>query len=181
MFSFIHELPVKTVPEDDRELNIRFEMGRYLFNAVLKKALDIVKLLKESKNYQKAKKTKDLKERNKLFKKAREKHKFSDYDLQKFAIKIKNSCDIKNHLDTHVCQKISTRVYNAVNEYLLGKRGKPRFKRKGWISSLEGKSNLSGIRFRDSFIYWKGLKLTLLFDKKDKRKNKIFCSAYTRW
>ncbi len=96
MSSFIHELPIRTIPEDDRELNIRFEKGRYLFNAVLKEALKRVKLLKESKDYQKARKTKDVKERNKLFKKARERYKFSDYDLQKFAIKTKNSCDIKN-------------------------------------------------------------------------------------
>ena len=168
MSNFICELPLVITPYDERNLSIRFEMGRYLYNAVLKESLVRLKLLKESKLYKKALKTKDLKKRNKLFKAAREKYKFSDYELQKFAIISKNNCDIKKHLDTHICQKIATRVYIASNEYILKKRGKPRFKRKGWISSLEGKSNKSGIRFRDSCICWNGLQLKILFDKKDK-------------
>jgi hypothetical protein len=143
-------------------------MGELLYNAVLNEALKKIKLLKESKIYQKALKTRDSKKKNKLFKESREKYKFSDYDFQSFAIKTKNSCDIGKHLGPHICQKIATRAYISANEYLLKKRGRPRFKRKGWIGSLEGKSNKSGIRFRDSKICWNGLELKLIFDKKDK-------------
>jgi len=168
--NFIHELPLKIVPYEKRTLNIRFEMARLLYNAVLKEGFVRIDLLKQSKLYTKAKKLKKSKEKNNLFKKARLEHKFSDYALQKFAIETKNSCDIGEHLDTHTCQKIATRVYNASNEYLLKKRGKPRFKKKGWISSVEGKSNKAGIRFRESFILWKNLKLQIIFDKKDKYK-----------
>lgn len=167
MFRFIHELPLKTSSHEVKRLNVRLEMARFLYNAVLKEALNKIKLIKQSKDYQKAQKLKPSKERNFLFKKAREKYSFSDYAMQKFAIKTKNSCFIKDHLDTHVSQKIATRVYNACNEYLLKKRGKPRFKRKNWLSSLEGKNNQSGIRFRKDKIFWKGLELDILFDKKD--------------
>jgi len=197
MFNFIHELPLKTSPYDMRVLDIRFEMGRFLYNAVLAKGFKRINLLKQSRIYTKAKNLKKCKERKDLFKKAREEYKFSDYQFQKSAIEIKNSCFIKDHLDTHVCQKVATRVYRALNEYLLGKRGKPRFKRKGWLSSLEGKSNISGIRFRKDMILWKGLELKIILNKKDKvqdhalnskicqnckknykRKSKIFCPAY---
>ncbi len=170
MCNFIHELPVKTTPHDIKVLNIRLEIARNLYNAVLTEGFKRIALIEQSKDYTKAKKLKTSKERNKLFKEAREKYKFSDYGLQKFAIKTKNNCDIKKHLDTHVCQKIATRAYNALNEYLLKKRGRPRFKRKGWLCSIEGKSNSSGIRFRKNLILWKGLKLKILFDKKDKYK-----------
>jgi len=166
--SFIHELPLKYNPADNRILDIRFEMARFLFNAVLKEGLVRIKLLKESKLYQRAKNLKPSKERNKLFKETRNALKFSDYDLQKFAILTKNKCDIKKHLDTHVCQKMATRAYLSLNEYLLNKRGRPRFKRKGWISSVEGKDNRAGIRFKDGYINWRGLRLSPIFDIKDR-------------
>lgn len=172
--SFIHEFFLRTTPSDNRILNISFEMARFLYNAVLKEAFIRSKLLKESKIYKKAKKLKKSKERNSLFKKARELYKFSDYDLQKFAILTKNKCNIKMYLDTHVSQKISTRAFRAVNEYILNKRGRPRFKRKGWFSSVEGKDNKAGIRFNSSIIHWKKLKLFPMFDTKDKN----FLQAY---
>lgn len=156
--TFIHEFLLQTFPSDNRILFIRFEMARCLYNAVLKEALLRSTLLKESKLYKKARNLKTSKERNELFKEARGFYKFSDYDLQKFAIKTKNKCDIKKHLDTHVCQKISERAYRAVDEYLLNKRGKPRFKRKDWMSSVEGKDNKAGIRFKDGYLHWKKLK-----------------------
>lgn len=172
MSSFIHEFPLKATPKDLKILEKRFEIARFLYNAVLNEGLKKIKLLKQSKIYTKARKLKKKsKERNKLFKEARLKYKFSDYAFQKIAIETKNKCYIKDHLDTHVCQKIGTRVFNALNEYLLNKRGKPRFKRKGWLSSLEGKDNKAGIRFREGFlIIWKGLNLKIIFDKKDKYK-----------
>jgi len=48
-----------------------------------------------------------------------------------------------------------------------GKRGKPRYKTKACFSSLENKSNETGIRWRNNALEWKGLTLYPLFDKKD--------------
>jgi putative transposase len=103
----------------------------------------------------------------KFFNEAIKLYEFSDYSLQKFAIITKNNGSIKDHLDSHICQKIATRAYMATEKYLKKKRGKPRFKRKGWISSLEGKDNKAGIRFRSGVVNWKGLKIPVFFDKKD--------------
>ncbi|PNX45778.1 MAG: hypothetical protein BV456_13165 [Thermoplasmata archaeon M8B2D] len=166
--SFIYELPLFTNPYDEKVLNIRFNMGCYLYNAILKEGLKRLILMKQSKLWKRAKKL-PLKsqERNKEFKALFEKYNFSDYSLQSFAIKTKNRCEIKDHLDTHVCQKIATRVYLALKEYSKNKRGKPRFKRKGWMSSLEGKEKKAGIIFKEDHIYWKKLKLSIIFNYKD--------------
>jgi transposase len=51
---------------------------------------------------------------------------------------------------------------------MFGKRGKPRFKARGRYRSVEGKSNASGIRFKDGRLVWGTLSLRPLFDRKDK-------------
>ena len=52
--SFIHELPLKTDPHIEREIDIRFDMGGMLYNAVLGEALKKIDLIKQSKLWQKA-------------------------------------------------------------------------------------------------------------------------------
>jgi putative transposase len=50
--SFIHEMPLITTCKDEREIDIRLNMGGYLFNAVLKEALKRIDLIKQSKLWQ---------------------------------------------------------------------------------------------------------------------------------
>jgi len=161
--SFIHELILQTNPYEKKVLNIRLEMARILYNTILLEGFKRLKLIKESKIFQKAKKSKDFKHYNEVNKL----YKFSDYDFQSFAIKTKNSCMIKDHLDAHVCQKVATRAYQAVDKYRKGKMGKPRFKGKNRFLSIEGKSNITGIRFKNKKLYYKGLIINPIFDKKD--------------
>jgi len=161
--SFIHEFILKTNPHEQKILNILLEMGSFLYNAVLNEGFKRIKLIKESKVYQKAKATRETK----YYKEANKLYKFSDYDLQKFAIKTKNSCMIKDHLNTHICQKIATRAYLALEKYMLNIRGKPRFKKRGRFSSIEGKSNVTSFRFKDNKLYYKDLILNPILDKKD--------------
>ena len=163
MSSFIHELRLVTTPKDEKILNIIFELARFLYNAVLSEGLKRIKLIKESKKYTKAKKEKNYQ----LYNEINKFYDFSDYSLQKFAIKTKNRCNIKDHLDTHVCQKIATRAYLALDRFLKKRKGKPRYKSKNRFSSIEGKSNIAGLKFKNNKLYYKGLKLDVILDEKD--------------
>jgi len=163
--SFVHELPLQTDPHIEKEINIRLDMGGMLFNAVLNEALRRTSLMRQSKMWLKARLAKE--NRPKLFNETAKIYEFSDYNLQKFAIQTKNKCSIGLHLDTHVCQKIATRAYLAVDKYVKKIRGRPRFKKKGSISSLEGKDNKAGIRFKKGRVHWRGLKIPVVFDEKD--------------
>lgn len=168
MSSFVHQLPLKIAPKDERILNIRFEKARFLYNAILSEGLKRLSLIKQSKIYTKAKSLSKSKEKTKLFRQAFKKYKLSDYELQKFGIEVKNSCDIYLHLDTHSSQKIATRAYKAIIEYAYNKRGKPRFKSKNRLNSVESKQHDAGIRYKGHYIAWKGLQLSIIFDLKDK-------------
>ncbi len=177
--SFILELPVRITPHDAHILDLRLDAGRQLYNACLGEALRRLDLMRESKVWKEARTCRGKDERRKLFYSIQEKYGFSDYEIQALAIETKNACWIGDHLDTHVCQKIGTRAFRAVERYAYGKRGRPRFKSKGRFRSLEGKNNAAGIRFRDGCtpttntlvwgcIEWRGLELKVLFDRKDK-------------
>jgi len=165
--SFVHEIALRTTPHDRRVLDVRLDKGRELYNACLDESLCRLDRMRESNDYQIARKVKSKKERQPLFKEVRKEHGFSEYDLHRACTEIRNNCDIKRHVDSNTSQKIASRAFNAVNEHAFGKRGKPRFKGKGRFRSLEGKSNNTGIRFKDGQLLWAGLKLNPLYDKKD--------------
>lgn len=155
--SFVCELEMCVKPGQAKTLEKRFEAGRNLYNAVLGESFKRLKLMRESKAYQKARKLPKGKERNQTFEETRKRYKFREYDLHEYAKKVRDSCWIGNHLDSLAVQKVATRAFQAAEQFCFGKRGKPRFKgRNRGLRSLEGKNNASGIRFRDGKIIWKG-------------------------
>jgi transposase len=166
--SFIHELPLKTDLKEEAMIEVRLDGARQLYNGVLKEARRRVALIKQSSEWQKAKKLIRSKARSALFRSAIEHHQFSEYCLHAFVKNLLNESWIKDHIDSQVAQKVATRVYQAMSEHLKGKRGYPRMKGKGQFCSVEGKSNVTGIRFKNGIIHWKGLTLKPLYDLKDR-------------
>ena len=71
-----------------------------------------------------------------------------------------------DHLDSHVVQKVATRAFKAVLRVGVGRAGRPRFKGKNQIDSLEGKSNKTGIMWREGQVQWKGLVLQPIYPRK---------------
>ena len=108
------------------------------------------------------------KKRTALFSKSRDAAHYTEYSLHAYVGILCNSCWIGEHIDSLTAQKVASRAFQAVTDYQFGKHGKPRFKRKGWMSSLEGKNNESGIRWRDDHVEWTDLSLPCIFDRKDK-------------
>jgi hypothetical protein len=166
--SFIHEIPLRTTPYDMAVLDVRLDAARQLYNACLRESLRRLDLMRESKKYQVARTLPRGKPRNIAFKAARDQYRFQEYDLHSFAVQTKNGCWIGDHLDVQVVQKIASRAFGATEQHAYGGRGRPRFKRFGWLKSVEGKSNAAGIRWRNGIVVWSGLKLQPLFDLKDK-------------
>jgi transposase len=168
MSSFVHEIPLKTTPHDIAVLDTRIDTARQLYNACLQESLRRLGLMRESKQYRFARTLPKGKPRNKAFKDIRERHQSQEYSLHAFAAETKNACWIGDHLDSNTVQKIASRAFDATEKYAYGKRGRPRFKRFGWLNSVEGKNNKSGIRWRDGRVVWSGLELHPRFDLKDK-------------
>jgi len=173
--SFILELKLKTSSHDETLLNIRFEAARQLYNACLDEAKRRLGLLRQSKDFQQARKMpktingKSNKERTAAFKMLNAHFGFSEYALHIYATKIRNSW-IGNSLDANTAQKIATRAFKAVQKVAFGIAKRVRFKGKGQFKSVEGKTNTTGIRYikKTGHVLWKGLNLKSIIDPNDK-------------
>lgn len=131
-------------------------------------------LLRQSKVYQAARKlprgpkaSAQAKARTNAFKVVREAHGFSEFSLHTYVTQF-NHCWIGDHLDSVSLQTIATRAYRAVNDYFLGKRGRPRFKGYNQVDSIEAKSNQAGIRWRTDHVGWAGLNLKAVIPPNDR-------------
>ncbi len=173
--SFITELPLIVSSRTDRELMARFQAARQLYNACLNEAMVRVRLVRKSESYQMAlalprtikKGGKNIlnPERKKLFNEAWDRYNFSEYDLHSFATKTAKSAKwIAEKVDSNTQQKLATRAFNAAKKILIGRAKKVRYKVTNRFHSVEGKSNKSGIRWKDNQLVWGKLKITPRID-----------------
>lgn len=166
--SFIAETPVRSNRKKDKVLSKKFRLAEMFYNNCLGEALRRLKLARESKTWQKARKEKNKSARSKLYQSVQKTYQLSEYDLHAYATTAGKKSRFNQHLDSNTIQKIATRAHQSMSEYMYGKRGRPRFKSKGQLKSVEGKTNSSGIRFKNGKVIWGKLELDLIYDKKDK-------------
>lgn len=156
---FVCELPLAVFQQQEVVLLTRLEAGRQLYNACLGEAMRRLHLVKQSKDYNIARSLKIKNPQRKvLFKRARERWGFSDYEVQAYATRIRHSW-IGEHIDAHTAQKLATRAYLAAEKVMYGSAKHVRFKGKNQMDSLEGKSNAAGIRWRNDAVEWSAIKL----------------------
>ena len=162
--SFVTEIPLRVDAAQERTLLVRFDVARQVYNACLGEALRRLDLARQSKLYQRARRIprtiggKPNKDRAKAFADANAAYHFREYDLHAYAVQFSHSW-LGEHLDSNTVQKMATRAFKTAQQYALGKFGRPRFRGKNRLHSVEGKSNVSGILWRDDKVVWKGLEL----------------------
>ena len=175
--SFITEIPLRVNSVNNRELETRFHAGQQLLNAVLGEAMVRMELVRNSQFYLQAKQLKDDNNkalRKKLFEEASSLYRFSDFELQSFAVITANSSKwITTKLDSNTIQKLATRAFKAVEKVLFGKAKKIRFKAFDRFKSVEGKTNKQGLRWT-----LRQTKREETIGKKSDYRNKIKCSEY---
>lgn len=164
--SFICEIPLRVAPAEARILNARLEAARQVYNACLGEALRRAKLLLERRAYREAQRLPKGEARTEVFRAVRQSVAFTDAALQRYAVRLRQRA-FREHLDVHTTQKLASRAFAAVNAWLLGQRGRPRFKAYRQLDTVEGKSNHAGIRWRGDHVAWSGVFLSALLDPRD--------------
>ncbi len=123
--SFICELPLVLVGNDERRLRIRLDCARQIYNAVLGESLKRLSLLRQSKAFQAAhampKQSKEQqRERAAAFRALDVQFRLREYDLHAYATRF--SCSwLGKHLDANTIQTIPR--YSATLFVLPGARG----------------------------------------------------------
>jgi hypothetical protein len=173
--TFIVELPLSVTRADAREMGVRLELGRQLYNACLGEGLRRLERLREGPAWAQAcamprmKARKPNKERAAAFAAARAAAGFTAAAISAFGTRCKNEAkwnDGRTRTDArmgaHECQVIAQQSFSALDLYAFGQRGRPRFKGKGRpLHSLQGKSADSGIYWNPSTgcLEWGALRL----------------------
>jgi putative transposase len=154
--SFVVELPLAPTPEDEQRLGKGlFEAAKRLNNALLQSGLALVDAMRASPEWQAAKamprKDEDARAaRGAAFGLVRKAFKFSDYDFQALAVQHKNAAGFAGRLGANTTQKLGTKVFKALEAYVFGQRGRPRFKGvKRPLHSIEGKNNSADLRWNE--------------------------------
>ena len=160
--------PLITEKYQETILNKRFEISRQLYNAVLFKVYKRYKSMIETKKYRQLKEqinNANEKEKKLLYKQLNEMYK--QYRLNEYSLH-EDIQEMQHHfsenIDSFTAQKIATRVWSAFEDLLFGDGKIVHFKKYGELDSLEGKSNKTGIRFKDGFLIWSGLKIPVKID-----------------
>lgn len=167
MANFIAQFLLKTEKYQEDILNKRFEIGRQIYNSLANVT---------QKRYREMIKTKEY--RNLVLQLSGDKKK--DKNIWRQIGDIRDNCglseysfhsDVKkmqkhfsDNIDSHTAQKIASSLWKAYYKLFYGNGKKIHYKKYGNLNSLEGKSNKSGIRFKDDIIIWNGLKIPVIIN-----------------
>jgi hypothetical protein len=165
--SFVLTLPLKTEKYQEDILNKRFEISRNIYNSILGVALKRYRRMIYSPEYkqiiQRLKQYRTDKEKKPIYKlmnNLRTEYKLNEYSLDADVKLMQHH--FKQNIDAFTAQKIVTRVWVAFEKLIFSDGKKVHFKKYGQINSIEGKSNDTGIRFKDNQLLWNGLEIPVI-------------------
>ena len=165
IINFTLTLRLKTEKWQEDILDKRFEIARNIYNGCLGEILRRYKNMIESEEYKTIKFMGRGPEKNKKFKELDKKYYISEYSLHKYVQPMQHH--FKENIDAYTAQKIATRAYKTFERYKFGKAKRVYFKKHEEMNSLEGKSNSTGIMFREDKLIWKGLEISVIIKKND--------------
>lgn len=163
---FITELELEPTPGQAKKLLARFEAARQVYNACLGECLKRLGLLRQSRLYNHARKMPKGDKRNAAFREANEKIGFHEYDITRWATQFTKSW-INQHVGARSVEQIASSTFKTTKQHAFGKRGRPRFKRKGEMVTIEGKTG-SDCRWKGKGIVWKKLTVAARIDPNDR-------------
>ena len=152
---FTHELPLVLLGHQERELDVAFDTARQAYNALLGESLRRLDLLRERKQYRRALKLRG-RSKARAFNELRSEIGFSQFELHTWASRHLTTTWLAEHLDATVVRSLSERAFRATQQHAFGKRGRPRFRGRNMLDSIEGQSNRQGLRYDAGSITWNG-------------------------
>jgi putative transposase len=134
-------------------------------NAVLGEGRKRLKLLKESKRFQSARKLPKGVKKTQQFKDLCKNYGFSEYSLHKFATQLLKSW-LGQHVGSTVAQTLATRAFRALQKLASGKAKRVRFKNKSGLDSIEEKSD-TGFKWKKTGVQFKKLFMPAIIAPED--------------
>ena len=183
--SFVLTLPLVCDPYEVFVLEKRFSQAEHLYNQMCKHAKTRLFELKRNKKYKrtlreyhelKALEEKDLKtskkskytklknEKSNELKNIQQQFGLSEYQFHAY---VKKQYQQFKGIDANTGQALATRVWKATATNLYGKGKSLHFKKRGQLRSIEGKSNKTGIIYKNEWLTFNKLMLKVNIRKTD--------------
>ena len=167
MANFIVEFPLKTEKYQEVILNKRFEIGRQIYNSLVnvtqKRYKEMIKTNKHRTLLSSLiGNNKSDKEIWKQINDIRKQYGMSEYSFHEDVRQMQKH--FKDNIDSFTAQKIATTLWKSYDKLFYGNGKKVYYKKYGELNSLEGKSNSTGIRFKENEIIWNRLKIPVIID-----------------
>lgn len=153
---FVAEFELQATPHQAAVIRKRLDAGRMIYNALLDEGLKRLDLFRQSRLYQRAlripKRTEEQREaRQAAFKAAREAFNWSEVGLtthlQRWGQQFTRSW-LNQHVDSQVVKHLAERAARVVLEHSVGRKGRPKFRRRGEMMSLAGINNRQSIMIK---------------------------------
>lgn len=170
MSNFIVQFPLITEKYQDDILNKRFEIGRQIYNSLINITQKRYKEMIKTKKYRNlmSSLTGDKNNDKSIWKEIdviRKEFGFTEYSFYHLVMPIQKH--FKDNIDSKTARRIASSVWKAYHKLFYGNGKMIHYKRYGELNSLEGESNKSGIKFRDNYLIWNGLKIHVKINYND--------------
>lgn len=167
MANFTVQFLLKTEKYQEDILNKRFEIGRQIYNSLVNVTKKRYKEMTKTKKYRNImlQFTGNKKEDKNIWKQVndiRDQYCMSEYSFHNDVKKMQKH--FSNNIDSNTAQKIASNLWKAYEKLFYGNGGKIHYRKYGDFNSLEGKSNKSGIRFRNNIIIWNKLEIPVIIN-----------------
>jgi len=147
----VRSWPIRPYPAQRRDIRTRFFTGARVYNAVLGEFIGRSSTVKSDPAWQAAgqlprRTMEERAVRRAAFDAVVVAHGFTAGEAQSFASSLRKSW-VRKHLPAQETQSLGLRAFDAVKQWHLGRRGKPRFKNKGrGLHSLAAKDGNGALR-----------------------------------
>ena len=179
--SYVVEIPLCISQKQNEILASRFAVIHHISNVLVRHAIQQIHLLERNAEYKSIMskyKSNSVSKENKIrLNELRLQYGLSEYQFHNYVIKQKHMYE--KHINIHVAQKIATKVWISISNYLFGKGKQIHFKKLEQINSYEGKNNETGIIYRNGYIINNGLKMKLSYRSSDILINQTLCAIDT--
>lgn len=167
MQNFVVQFRLKTEKYQEDILNKRFEIGRCMYNSMVNITQKRYKEMIRTKRYRNliSSLTGNKKQDKDIWKQideVRKQYRLNEYAFHEDIKEMQHH--FKDNMDSFTAQKIATTLWKSYDKLFYGNGNKVYYKRYGALNSLEGKSNKTGIRFKDDSLVWNELKIPVDID-----------------
>lgn len=145
--TFIASIPLEVTTAQAREITARFEAARQVYNACLGESLKRAQQMRADPRWALAKTiSRNDPARSTRFRELRDEYRFTERDLMSYGSDCRVSW-VREKVFAQEAQVMGRRAYDAVNRWVAGQRGKPRFKSVSrGLHSLEAKDLTGALR-----------------------------------